>query len=214
MSCRTKPAGLLLLASLLASAVEMALGVPVLEQQFYATVKGATYHNGTEYRTFGSTMYYDPPNQRFREDVSDRRRIADYKNNVGFEIDASGSCTLLQLPKPPALPIVDPSAADVGPATVGGQPAELWRAVVDQQTVIVAVQTQPAAGRNPVRLLTNASYAEPSCACHPTPCIEYPCQVTDVNDYSTDLHVGPMPDSLFAKPANCQPGNETLAFKF
>ena len=92
MSCLTKPAGLLLLASLLASAVEMALGVPVLEQQFYATVKGATYHNGTVYRTFDSTMYYDPPNQRFREDLSDRRLIADYKKNVGFEIDASGSC--------------------------------------------------------------------------------------------------------------------------
>ena len=213
MSCLTKPAGLLLLAS----AVDMALGVPVLEQQFYATVKGTTYQNGSEYRTFGSTTYYDPPNQRFRQDTTSptRRLIADYKNNVGFEIDASGSCTLRQMPtNPPAPPIVAPNAVDAGPATVGGQPAELWRAVVGIQTVIVAVQTQPAAGRNPVRLLTNASYTDPSCACHPPPCAEYPCQVSDVNDYSTDLHVGPMPDSLFAKPANCMPSNETLAFKF
>jgi hypothetical protein len=197
--------------------VQMVLGVPVLEQQFYATIKGVQYQNGSEYRTFGSKMYYDPPNQRYREDVKDRYVVADYKNNVGFEIDASGSCTLRQMPNPPALPIVAPSAVDAGPATVGGQPAELWKAVIAgnlfAQTVIVAVQTQPAAGRNPVRLLTNASYQEPSCDCHP-PCKEYPCFVSDVNDYSTDLHVGPMPDSLFAKPANCQPSNETLAFNF
>jgi hypothetical protein len=215
MYCWTKPMiGLLLLAT--------ALGVPVLEQQFYATVRGATYHDGVLYRSYGSDMYYDTPNQRYRETVGNVSRIADYKNNVGFQIthgggggSFKGSCKLMALPHPPAAQIVAPNAVDEGPTSVsGGQPVELWRAIIQGQTVDVAVQTKPDAGRSPVRLLTNASYMEPSCACKPTPCAEKPCFLSEVNDYSNGLHVGPMPDSLFAKPADCKPGNGLLAFDF
>ena len=121
---------------------------------------------------------------------------------------------------------VDPRSVDAGPTTVsGGQAAELWSAKYEDtgqwhlnHTLDSAVQTTPAAGRLPVRLLVSDTFFQGNgkpfpqgplpCMCKPTPCKAKNCLRKAVTDYSNNLHVGPMPDSLFAQPAGCTPRGE------
>lgn len=212
---------LLLVASTMAVGIRAA--VPVLEQQFYASVKLSQYQDGALFSESNYDMYLDKPNQRYRQTLPEANRtmVADYKNNVFF-ILSNGVCTIMPPPPhPPAVQVIDPRAVDMGPTTVsGGEAAELWTAKFQDEskyatnhTLNAAVQTKPAAGRLPVRLLTSDTFHQgtpgrtglPGCSCKPTPCKSVPCLRKVVNDYSNGLHVGPMPDSLFAQPVGCMP---------
>ena len=123
---------LLLVASTLAVGVSAA--VPVLEQQFFATVRYSNYHDGVLFSESEYDMYYDTPNQRYRQTFlvngSNRTMVANYKTNVGFMV-YQGVCTLLPPPPhAPAMQTIDPRAVDMGKTTVsGGEGAILWRAI-------------------------------------------------------------------------------------
>ena len=203
--------------------------VPVLEQQYYASIKHSEFHDGVLYSEVDYDTYNDAPNKRYRQDFStaqgNNTAVADYTTNVFFII-RNGVCTLMPPPSQPpaAAQTVDPRSVDAGPTTVsGGQAAELWSAkFVDtspwptNHTLDSAVQTTPAAGRLPVRLLVSDTFhqgtpgrtGEPGCDCKPLPCTLRPCLRKSQFDYSNGLHVGPMPDSLFAQPAGCKPRGE------
>jgi hypothetical protein len=71
------------------------------------------------------------------------------------------------------------------------------------------VETQPAAGRNPVRLFINNTRAVYGPTDKP-----YGME-TRLGDWSNNLRVGPMPDWLFAVPAGCtNSSDELLSFDF
>jgi hypothetical protein len=193
------------------------LTVPLLEDQLWTTVKWTIVSTGEipQSRSGQYNIAYDPPNKRYRQSSStptqgNRTMIADYKTMAGYMI-FNGVCTKLAPPaNPPAKPIMPDNAVDDGATTVsGGQPADLWTAqVVDQggnaHSMSYAVATQPAAGRNPVRLLTNDTcpMLDPSG--------KQIGMETHASDQSTNLHVGPMPDWLFAVPANCTGSSDEL----
>jgi hypothetical protein len=211
--------GLLLLASALAAGFSP-LAVPVLEDQLWTTVKWTSVTTGKwpQSRSGQYNVAYDPPNQRFRQSSqvagNNQTLIADYKSGVGHRI-YNGVCTKVPMPaNPPAKPIIPDDSVDKGSTTVaGGQPADLWTAQImvegKIQNMKYAVETQPAPGRNPVRLLINNTHA----AVDPTG-KPYGME-TRVDDWSTNLRVGPMPDWLFAVPANCTgSSDELLAFEF
>ena len=211
------------LTSVLASSVELT-APPTVEQQFYASVKFIKYQDGAILTKDGADMYYDPPNQRWRQSFANKTMVADYGKNIGFIISPDGSCQQHVLPPPISQFTIPPAARDVGPATVsGGQPAEGWETIETDaenvtHTLDYAVQTQPATGRSPVLLLSNDTYkgtAPFGCLCTPVPCRPPPvCIRSTVSDFSNGLVVGPMADSLFAMPTGCAPGKEPLAFGF
>ena len=225
---------LLLLTTTLATGFSAkSRAVPVLEQQFYTSVKLSQYQDGALFSEVSYDMYLDKPNQRYRQTEANRTMVADYKNNVFF-ILSNGVCTIMPPPStPPATQIIDPRATDLGPTTVtGGEAAELWRAKYQDtsknainHTLDAAVQTKPAAGFLPVRLVINDTFHfgfpgsfPPGCMCKPMPCTPKPCLRSVVSDYSNGLHVGPMSDSLFAQPTGCTPRKlteeELLDFKW
>jgi hypothetical protein len=209
---------LLLLAALAAGLSPLA--VPVLEDQIWTTVKWTSVKTGKfpESRSGQYNLAYDPPNQRYRqsnkETTGNQTLIADYKNGVGYRI-FNGVCTKVTMPaNPPAKPILPDNAVDKGSTTVsGGQPADLWTAQIvvsgNTQNMEYGVETQPTAGRNPVRLFINNTRAVIDPTGKP-----YGME-TRVDDWSNNLRLGPMPDWLFTPPAGCtNSSDELLSFKF
>ena len=205
---------------------------PVLEQQFHALEKVLTLHDGEEYDSRQHLTWYDPANQRWRQEFIDQTgpgtnntEVLDIKNNVIFLIRAtanSSTCTVMPAPPSgaPALFTIDPSAVDAGPTTYSSTPAENW-AWDDAaapgpfgyaQHLIATVQANPAAGRSPALLMTNSTGQDPECMCKPTPCHLKPCQHTFLQSFE-NLVVGPMPDWLWPPvPAGCVRGEFASQF--
>lgn len=213
----------MILASASAFSAESPDAPPALEEQFHAKMSHTRYHDGVPYETNGGVQYFDFPNQRFRQefvhDGDNVTSVMDVVNNVSFIIRSKeGTCTIMPKTRPPSPFVILPDAADLGPTTFDGQPAEVWSATIPPagstvgQTILTIVQAQPVAGRNPVALNFNASAfmtctrTTPCCECKPAPCTETACLLSDVTDRSGALEVGPMADWLFGPvPAGCTP---------
>ena len=195
---------------------------PVLEQQFHALEKVLTLHDGEVYDSRQHLTWYDPANQRWRQEFIDQTgpgtnntEVLDVKNNVQFLIrkypNSTSTCTVMPSRGPVPPFVLDPTAVDTGPTTFAGQPAELW-AWDDApppgpfgylQHLTATVQAKPAAGRSPALLSTNSTGLDPECMCSPAPCRPKPCTHTALQSFD-HLVVGPMPDWLWPPvPAGC-----------
>lgn len=112
---------------------------------------------------------------------------------------------------------IDPNAADMGSATLAGEPVENWEATYPQTIGEFLASTREwtvrklfAEGRNPMLLIENSTDYFGDCfkgtkgncpAPDVGPCPYHgPCVQSSVRDNTRQLVVGPPPDWMFAKP--------------